>query len=54
MSEKKRTISDMPWFKFFGGTYLPFVQVASAESAGLVFKAVCCYVYATSRRNPRS
>lgn len=40
----ERTISDMPWFKFFGGTYFPFVSVASTETAGKVFKAVCCYV----------
>lgn len=53
MSEKKRTISDMPWFKFFGGTYLPFVQVASAESAGLVFKAVCCYVCDKLEESPQ-
>lgn len=44
VSNKTRTISDMPWFKFFGGNYLPFVEIASPESAGLVFKAVCCYV----------
>lgn len=39
-----KSLSDMPWFKFFGGTYFPFVKIASVECAGAVFKAVCCYV----------
>ena len=38
------TMQDMAWFKFFGGHYQPFVQMASREVAGDVFKAVCAYV----------
>ena len=44
MSEKDLTISDMPWFKFFGAKYSSFVSVASRETAGDVFKAICAYV----------
>ena len=38
------TMQDMAWFMFFGGHYQPFVQMASREVAGDVFKAVCAYV----------
>ena len=38
------TMQDMAWLKFFGGHYQPFVQMASREVAGDVFKAVCAYV----------
>ena len=44
MSVLEVSMREMPWFKFFGGHYLPFVQLASREAAGDVFKAVCAYV----------
>lgn len=44
------SMQDMAWFKFFGGHYLPFVQIASREVAGDVFKAVCAYVCETDEK----
>lgn len=44
MLKSEPVISDMPWFKFFGAKYSSFVRVASRETAGDVFKAICAYV----------
>ena len=44
MSVLDVTMQDMAWFKFFGGHYQPFVQMASREVTGDVFKAICAYV----------
>ena len=44
MGKKKHTRSDMAWFKFYACNYLPYIRVASTQTAGQVLKAVCFYM----------
>lgn len=47
MSKEACRIADLPWFKFYGHNYFPYVSAASNENAGLVLKAVCSYLSGT-------
>lgn len=47
MSRDEHSMTDMAWFKFHGQNYFPYINAASAESAGLVLKAVCSYMSGT-------
>lgn len=47
MSREEHSMTDMAWFKFHGQNYFPYINAASAESAGLVLKAVCSYMSGT-------